>query len=391
MAPSPETGCGIRSGQSTAVDPRIAVRELYDAINQPRTELVLFFCSSLYPLEIVAEEMRNAFAGTPVVGCTTAGEIGPKGYLDHSISGVSLSADVATIVHGPIARLAEFAPSNYQGFSKSLLQSLKQRAPSSRTEGTCGLLLIDGLSVREEIVVRTLQDGLGGVPLVGGSAGDDLAFSKTLVYFDGAFHDDAAVVVLAALTRPFRTLKTQHFRSLTQRMVVTAADPALRTVHEINGLPAAAEYARLVGIDADRLNASSFAAYPIVTIIDGQDYVRSIQKVNPDGSLTFYSAIEEGLVLRTARGLDLVGDLDDALTRIRAEIGAPALVIGCDCILRKLELNDRGTRPAADELLRANNVVGFSTYGEQVAGVHVNQTFTAIAIADDRASGGRHD
>jgi hypothetical protein len=32
------------------------------------------------------------------------------------------------------------------------------------------------------------------------------------------------------------------------------------------------------------------------------------------------------------------------------------------------------------ELFQRNNTVGFSTYGEQYGGVHVNQTFTGIAI-----------
>ena len=46
------------------------------------------------------------------------------------------------------------------------------------------------------------------------------------------------------------------------------------------------------------LNSVPFADSPFVVKIDGANYVRSIQKVNPDGSLTFFCAIEEGLVLR---------------------------------------------------------------------------------------------
>ena len=38
---------------------------------------------------------------------------------------------------------------------------------------------------------------------------------------------------------PFRIFKTQHFVCDEERLVVTAADPATRTVSEINGLPAA--------------------------------------------------------------------------------------------------------------------------------------------------------
>lgn len=111
---------------------------------------------------------------------------------------------------------------------------------------------------------------------------------------------------------PFQAFKTQHFVSEAERLVVTEADAPNRIVREINGLPAAEEYARLVGTDFDHLNPAHFAASPVVVVIDGTDYVRSIQKVNPDGSLTLFSAIDEGLVFRVARGDNLLGNLEKA-------------------------------------------------------------------------------
>ena len=62
------------------------------------------------------------------------------------------------------------------------------------------------------------------------------------------------------------------------------------------------------------------------------------------------------------------------------KIGPPSLILGCDCILRHLETKQRGNRDHIGSLLAENKVVGFSTYGEQFCGIHVNQTFTGIAI-----------
>ena len=93
-----------------------------------------------------------------------------------------------------------------------------------------------------------------------------------------------------------------------------------------------------------------------MVLIDGTNYVRSIQKANPDGSLTFFCAIEEGLVLRGARGVDLVGNLEEAFAGIQAAIGQPQLVVGCDCILRKLEMTERGLVDRVEEVFRDNNV-----------------------------------
>ncbi len=128
------------------------------------------------------------------------------------------------------------------------------------------------------------------------------------------------------------------------------------------------------------MNPLRFAASPVVVLIDGTDYVRSIQKANLDGSLTFYCAIEEGLVLRVAHGVDIVENLEGAFARVRAEIGLPQLALGCDCVLRRLEILEGHLVPRVEEVLRRNHAVGFSCYGEQFGGVHVNQTFTGVAI-----------
>jgi hypothetical protein len=135
-----------------------------------------------------------------------------------------------------------------------------------------------------------------------------------------------------------------------------------------------------VGVDVHELNPMRFAASPVVVIIDGTDYVRSIQKANPDGSLTFFCAIEEGLVFRVAHGVNLVDNLEQTFEKIREDVGEPQLVIGCDCILRNLEISQSGLKDRVGEIFKNNSTIGFSSYGEQFHGVHVNQTLTGIAI-----------
>ena len=58
----------------------------------------------------------------------------------------------------------------------------------------------------------------------------------------------------------------------------------------------------------------------------------------------------------------------------------PQLIIGCDCILRKLEIIETGIQKDVEQLLRDIDFVGFSTYGEQFNAIHVNQTFSGVVI-----------
>jgi hypothetical protein len=370
----------IRRAQSSATDAIEAVREFHAAVAQTDMALVIFFCSGSYDLALLAREMHRLFDGVQVVGCTTAGEIGPAGYHEHSLCGVSFSASGFSAVSGCLEHLQQFTISTGNTLAQTLLQRLEGRAPQADASNSFAFLLIDGMSVREEPVTRALQGALGGIQLAGGSAGDGLNFGITQLYFEGHFRADSALLVLVNTQLPFLIFKTQHFVATDERMVVTEADPAHRMVMEINGLPAAPEYARLLGIDASELNPTRFAACPVVVVIDGVNYVRSIQKVNPDGSLSFFCAIENGLVLRVAKGVDLLENLTQAFARVQEKIGPPQLVLGFDCILRKLEIAQTKQIDRLNQVLADNQVIGFNTYGEQFHGVHLTQTFVGIAF-----------
>lgn len=371
---------GLRTGHSCAADPQQAARELHAALAQPDPALVLFFCSSDYDLQALGAELNRLFPGVPVAGCTTAGEIGPAGCLDRSLCGASFARGEFAATVGRIGDLQQFNAGAGHAFAQAQLQKLESLAPQARPDNSFALLLIDGLSVREEPVTRALQEGLGRLPLVGGSAGDGLRFGRTHVFCDGAFHPDSAVMILLTTPRPFKGFKIQHFTPTAQWLVVTQADTARRVVMEINGRPAAEEYARLVDVHARQLSARDFAASPVVVLIDGSNYVRSIQKANDDGSLTFYCAIDEGLVLRLASGLDLVGNMEQSLAALQAEIGPPQFLLVFDCVLRKLEIQQDHLKDRVVDVLRRYRAVGFNTYGEQFCGVHVNQTLTGVAI-----------
>jgi len=371
---------GIRIGSTTDPHPEIAAAALRHQLGQEGMGLAVVFASSRYDLEALAGCLRREFGQVPVVGCTTAGEIGPLGYTEGGLSGFSLAEDEVTVEIGLIDGVSGLQNRRGQAFAYGLRQRLAGRLAEFDTDSCFALLLVDGLCLREENVALALYDGLGGIPLVGGSAGDDLDFCRTAVLYDGRFHHDAALLLVASTQRRVMTFKTQHFVCASRRLVVTGAQPERRVATEIDGFPAAEEYARVIGLDPAQLNPMVFSAHPMVVKVGGADFVRSVQKVNPDGSMTFYCAIDEGIVFNVAEGVDMVANLAALFEDVGRRIGPPSLVIGCDCILRRLEMGQKGLIDDVAAIMRRHNVVGFSTYGEQFRGMHVNQTFTGIAF-----------
>ncbi len=371
----------LRQAQVRDADPVEAVRRFHEDVAQPDAALVLFFCSPELDADTVSREMARRFDGTRLLGCTTAGEFGPAGYVSGTIAGLSLPADRFRVASRRFGALADFGLAQGRDLVRSLLHELEQaEGGAGPAAPSFALLLVDGLSGCEERLTRTLQAALGGTPLVGGSAGDGLDFGRTRVWADGDYASDRAVLVLVHTDLPVQAFMTQHFVPSDRRAVVTLADPAQRIVHEIDGLSAAEGYARLVGVPVEALDAALFAAAPLAVMIGGEPHTRSISKVLPDGSLKFHCAIDEGIVLRTTRGVDLLGNLERTFERLSAQIGPLRMVIGCDCILRRLEIEQTGLADAVGALMQRHHVVGFNTYGEQFRGAHVNQTFTGLAI-----------
>jgi hypothetical protein len=371
----------IRTGTSKSLDAREAARELHAALAGPDIAFAVLYCSPTYDLGALAEELAALFGiDAPLIGCTTAGEITPIGYLEGSVTAVALCGTDIVAHTERIDDLRSLQIASGETAASRALAALKQRGVTPSGASCFGFLLSDGLAMQEELLVSALAASLDDIQMIGGSAGDGIRFGETFLYHAGQFRTDCALFTVISTTTPFRVFKTEHFRPSATKMVVTEAQPARRIVTEINGEPAAREYARLVGLEVDKLTPMIFAAHPVVVSVAGTSYVRSIQKVNEDESLSFFCAIDEGIVLTVAEGLDIVDNLAGALAEVSREIGTPALVLGCDCILRSLEIEQRGVRDRIGRLLAAHNVVGFATYGEQFNAMHVNQTFTGIAI-----------
>lgn len=369
----------VKSAYSNALRPAQAVAELAAGLEQPDVKAVIFFCSSEYDLDELGEALRGSFA-CPVIGCTSAGEITASlGYLKNGIVGVSLCSDELSIHPRLIFPLDTFGVNAAEALASDLRTSLKGGGGFDG-EKMFGLLLVDGLSMLEEQLIASIYNQLANVPVIGGSAGDDLHFREARVYWEGKFLSNAAVFTLFETTLPFKAFQTQHFEPTDTKLVITESNCATRTVMEINGGPAADEYAKAVGLEVTELTPQVFAAYPVMLKIGGEHYVRSIQKANPDGSLTFYCAIDNGLVLTVAKGKALLQNLKEHLDELRDELPNLKLVLGCDCILRRLELEQKDLIEDACDVLKDSTFVGFSTYGEQYNGIHVNQTLTGIAL-----------
>lgn len=376
---------GTDPAEAGTVARRIAERGDY-------TLMIALFDRSV-PAGDLARTLKREVEVPIQVCASTAGSVGPFGYVDGCIVFVFFSANEFEALAAVVPAISSEGLEHGATIASELHGRFEQHVHHRRQSGEGGrsfaLTFIDGLSNHEEVVVAAIQRGLPDLPLVGGSAGDGLAFTKTSVCLDGTAHADAAVVCLIWTRLPFAVFKSDHYKPTDMRLVVTGCDPERRLVGELNGVDAAIEYASVLGLDPQSLTPFSFAAHPLAVRIGGAHYCRSIRRLEPEG-LSFFCAIEEGVVLTIAEAGDMIGSMRRDLERVAGELGGIEIALGFDCILRRIEAEERQLSRRVAEVFDEHNVVGFTTYGEQFAAMHLNQTLTGIAFgrADRDAAAG---
>jgi len=374
---------------SKSIDALKASQEIQQQLNHPDIDFVLFYCSAIYQLDELATAMTQCFKNIDIVGCTTAGEITREGCEQKSIVAIGFSGKYFSISAKPVESMGEFDIVDAQNTMNELTEQCRLKELAPIHENSFLLTLLDGLSTKEEQFLQTLNSATCGIPHFGGSAGDDVNLANTHVFYQNKFHQQAAIVILVNTQCAFEVFNCNHIKCPTEKLVVTEADVENRTVYELNAMPAAIEYAKLLNMDMKDLTPEVFSLHPLAVKVGGQYYIRSIQKVNVDDlSLTFYCAIDVGIVLTAVDMEDIFSSLNNKLENITQRLGESELVLACDCFLRRIEIEQKDLSEQAKNLYEKYNIAGFNSYGEHINGIHLNQTFAGVFIAKNESKEG---
>ncbi len=361
----------IKTAQVSNLFAPAAVTALKEKIYQKEMAGVLFFCSSNYNLDLLEKSFKKHF-DCPVIGCTTAGEIGTS-YTDDSLVAISFSSKAF--------KLTPMLIENIDQLDQTEIENLANNNSHHPTfKNRVGFLLVDGMSGKEESVIDKIYHAFSPLEIIGGSAGDGLKFEKTFVYTEGAFHSNAAVFTVIETTLDIEAFKLQHFEPSDIDFVITEANPEKRIIYEIDGEPAAEYYASLLDVSIDELSPQLFSMHPTMLKIGDEWCLRSILKLNEDGSLLTACAIDTGLPITLGQAKDINIALKEKVSQIKEKFSTIHLTLGCDCLFRKLEILENGVKKDIESTLNKINFYGFNTYGEQYNSTHINQTLTAITF-----------
>ncbi len=309
-------------------------------------------------------ELRNAYPGSHLLGCSTAGEIFDTQVTDKTL--------VATAVH--------FEHTALQGASAEInkiedsFQVGERLATSLGHEGlTHVFVLSDGLRVNGSELVKGLTKKLPpGTSITGGLSGDGDRFKETLVLWDGAPAKDT-IAVIGFYGNRLRV----GYGSLggwdpfgPERLVTRSQGNVL---YELDGQSALQLYKKYLGEHAKGLPATGLL-FPLSIKLKGSDtpIVRTILSVDESNqSLTFAGDVPEGAYacLMKANFDRLIDGAVGAAKTSHIALGetSPDLAILISCVGRKLVLRQRieeEVEGVRDILGDRTVLTGFYSYGE---------------------------
>ncbi len=353
-----------------------AVTELKDSLKGSIAKTVIYFGSSNYPQDELADYMKKAFPNAKVFGNSTSGEIISNKMLKNSVVAMSLSDkyidDQCIHIMSGIGDIDQI-----NTIFKSIEEYYGEKVIDMDNSKYFGMVIMDGMSGVEERVMERIGE-LTNIEFIGGSAGDDLKFKTTWVHVDGKVYSNAAIIAIFKAKAKFEVLKTQSFVTLNKTLVATKVDEINREVLEFNGKNAIEAYAQLLDTTVDNVS-TKFMTNPVGIVVDRENneiFVRSPQQII-DGRLKFYCNILENMEVELLEATDIVKDTKEAIRKMEHKCGKIEGIINFHCILRTLELESRNQTNEYAEIFKDIPTIGFSSYGEAYIG-HINQTSTML-------------
>lgn len=375
---------GILSGQSFLPDMTEALTE---AIGKGHANpgLVLVFASHGRDRQATAEAVNRRFPGVLVVGCTSAGEMHHGAYKDGSVTVVSFAATECVAVAERVDGMASLGLKDSHELGRRALAALRAKGVEPDSSDCFAITLLDTRHGNEDTLISGIRSAIGNIPLFGGGACDGLPQRDTAIFHDGTFRTDCSLLLLVHLKRHFKVFSTHHYQALPGDLVVTRTDPRRRVIVELNGRPAGQEYAAMLGVEIDSLQRADACLPPLMVKVGDAYFPRGAAGVDADGSLQMACPVSPGLRLSLGETTPLTDSLAVLEREIRDELGEPELILGVECLMRRVEAEYTNQSQDLDVWFRRNRVVGFCSFGEQFRSMHVNNSFTGVAIGGRRA------
>jgi len=365
----------IKTAYSTKGTSSDVIMDIKSQLSGFDVKMLVFFATSRLVPSFVSQKVQEAFPDASVFGCTTAGEIVTGKMLKNSLVAMAFNETAVNDFTIEVVENPKYENNVKKAFS-NIENYFKTPVSAMDPEKYVGMVFVDGLIGVEKKLNDKIRD-LTDVIFVGGSAGDDLKWESTYVFANGKTYNNAAVLAVLKPGVPFTFIKTQSFRDLGKKLIVTKANENKREVIKFNDKPAVKAYSELLGIAVEEVT-NLFIHNPVGLVIDGMPFALAPQQIRGN-SMVFYCNVTEGMEMSLLEATNIVDDTGKALQKAKKDLGRISGIINIDCVLRTLELAQKQQVAEYGKLFSDIPTIGFNSYGEIYLS-SLNQTATMLVF-----------
>jgi hypothetical protein len=368
-------------GMSHHRNPRVAGQEAAEkalaAAGVERPDFVFMFATVGYDQQDLLKVVREAIKGVPLCGCSGEGVIAgaEADESNFSVGVMAISSDQLRFSHGMVTGLKEDPAEAGRAIAEAI-------QPEVDSDTLALFLFPDGITLNFDRLVAGLEGRLNLdrlLPLVGGTAGDNLAMKRTYQYYNDQVVSDGVAWALLSGGAQIAWAVNHGCIPVGIEHKVTRCEA--NVIYEIDGRPALEVLKDYVTEDEIENWARAVFTFSFGFKVPGymQDYdeyvIRGMVggKDDTTGSITIPTEVSEGTsIWLTRRDYEkLAHGVDRAAEEIKAQLGdnAARLVFQFDCAARGKALLREQQKLQLLETLRGRvgpdvPWLGFYTFGE---------------------------
>lgn len=341
--------------QQEHLSSKMTLKSLPSASPLPEANWVLVFGSiNKFKERNFADKLQKRYPNAQIIGCTTSGEITEDGAHDDSlhITAMLWERSLLKFVIKPINSMAQSHALGAQIASELVQNDLK---------GV--FVLSDGLNVNGSELVEGLQEVLPETPITGGLAGDNAAFTQTLLLNNDQVRDK--VVIAVGIYGKDALVTSGALGGWNPYGPPRKITRSLKNVvFELDNKPALPLYKMYIGYYANTLPASGLN-FPFAIMSEDKKItvIRTLLGIDDkNNSLTFAGNVDEGSTVRFLKSDhdQLVNGASEAARQILNKdinVNDKALAICVSCVGRKLVMQEQ----ASDEVFAVQRLLGVQT------------------------------
>jgi hypothetical protein len=351
--------------------------------------LAMVFTTPRYDPSALLAGVRSITRDAILVGATGSGECVSGEYL-----GFGAGVGVLAMSAGPYrfgAASADHARGDPDLAGRELARASREAAGPSKNAAV--VLLADSLLGDLQKLVQGVYRVTGPrVAIVGGGAGDEQRFERTLVFHGDRIVEEGAVALWIASEEPLEAVTRHGWRPVGVPLIVTRAEGT--TIMELGGRAAADAYEEQLGLPPGELDPERFWATSIFHPFgllqpDGTTVIRMARTRTPGGHLVIQGCVPAvGSVVQV-----MTGSADSLMSVVEPVVGAalavrpdPAVLLTFSCAARATIFGPRADEEPQRLQAAAGAVPAFGFYccaefarTSGVLATH-NATLTALAL-----------